>query len=621
MAEFEEDKADDHSPDDSDDDYDLHQGSGAFLSSAGSAQVDSTMDDSYAFGELSQLSSDDEGLDDVEPQTQPSALQLPLTIPTNIPPHLQLPPLPDPPPFPPDHGHLVGMPMTQQMMQIQDEHDDFDELMQSHPMAISPPNAVSLGPENLDVVNFLRHWLCVRQEDVYHDVSRYQARRAILKLAQEDARRIRLEDLAGDECDFQGINWPSLKVTRTAARQRRKVTYINYVNREGSDGQIPLPHLRPDCNFYRFQGMSIKRDVRLLHFQLRNILGCSSRSRAFYPSLKAVREINPNDGSTKAAMTFESDSDAQTSTLTASQDVLIAGGFFGDFRYRSLNTEDATPTKGRLTDHPSGITNHVQIHEARRSHAPLAAFASNDYGFRVVDLGTNQHLSESMYECIINCSALSPDSRLRVMVGDHQDVFITDADSGRILKTLVGHSDFGFACDWAPDGWTVATGNQDRTVRIWDARYWDRPVAIIPTELSGARSLRFSPLGSGRRILAAAEEADYLNIIDAGTFQTKQTFDVFGEIGGISFTNGGSELLALCCDYYRGGLLQLSRCDHGAGDSFLYPTERHDGVYSSLISRSSDWLSEAELEGLGMAKTPTEHRRQAFLAYGDLMPF
>ncbi len=34
-------------------------------------------------------------------------------------------------------------------------------------------------------------------------------------------------------------------------------------------------------------------------------------------------------------------------------------------------------------------------------------------------------------------------------------------------------------------------------------------------------------------------EADFVNVIDAQTFDSKQTFDVFGEIGGASFTDDG----------------------------------------------------------------------------------
>ncbi|KXJ95329.1 WD40-repeat-containing domain protein [Microdochium bolleyi] len=601
-----------------DDDCDMQYGGLALHHSLPhpSAEADTTMDDSYGYGGPS-VHYPDDFFDDVDQLDLP---QSPLTVslPANIPPHLLLPPLPEPPS---SHDEPAHTGMAQQVMQYQEVNDEFEDLIQSHPMASSPANAISLGPENLDLVNFLRVWLSARREETYHDPARFQARRAILKLAQQGEQRIQYKDLAGDKCDFQGIDWPSLTVTREAARQRRKDTYTNYVNRDGSDHQAPLSRLRPDQNFLRFQGMSIKQDVRLLHFQLRNILGCASRSRAFYPSSKAIREIDPSTGRTSTAMSFENDPDAQTSTLTASPGILLAGGFFGDFRYRNLQSEDKTVTKGRLTDHQSGITNHAQIHAARHSHATLAAFASNDFGFRVVDLGTNQLVSSVMYQCIMNCSALSPDSRLRVMVGDHQDAFITDAETGRVLKSLAGHSDFGFACDWAPDGWTVATGNQDRTVRIWDARNWDYPVAVIPTELSGARSLRFSPLGSGKRILAAAEEADYLNIIDAGTFQAKQTFDIIGEIGGISFANEGSELLALCSDYYRGGLLQLRRCDHGAEDTYTHAAGRYSSAHHFTSLRGNDWLPEHELEALDSSQTSTQRRRQAFLAYGDLTPF
>ncbi len=112
-----------------------------------------------------------------------------------------------------------------------------------------------------------------------------------------------------------------------------------------------------------------------------------------------------------------------------------------------------------------------------------------------------------------------------------------------------GHRDYGFACDWADDGWTVATGNQDMQVKIWDARKWTssqglaQPVATIAAEMAGVRKLKFSPLGSGRRVLLAAEPADIVSVIDAETFTSKQTLSFFGEIGGIDFTNGGCDLL------------------------------------------------------------------------------
>lgn len=376
--------------------------------------------------------------------------------------------------------------------------------------------------------------------------------------------------------------------------------------------------------------MDIRRDTRLLHFQLRNTLACSSRTRAFYPSYGSVRELDPTTGRTKKAMNFASEGDVQISTLDANEEVLVAGGFLGDYRFRHVDSEDRSYTEGRLTENVSGITNHVQVHPARRSNAPMAAFASNDFGFRTVDLTTNKIMSRRMYDYPLNCSAISTDRRLRVMVGDHTNVLITDAESGEILQNLSGHRDFGFACDWAPDGWTVATGFQDKSVRIWDARKWTSnntgegcPVEVLRMDMSGARSLRFSPLGSGRRVLVAAEEADVINIIDAQTFTKKQKVEVLGEIGGIAFADEGQRLTALVCDRSRGGVLQLERCDAGAEDAFEFTDRGGDRRYRPWWrSTGYDWLQDPAkvVERPESQDTLTQRRRKA-ATIGNLDPF
>jgi hypothetical protein len=102
---------------------------------------------------------------------------------------------------------------------------------------ISNPNPAMFGSENLGLLDFLRHWA-------------YQARFAssslaprlnapcpedIRRQAQETPREIRYDDLLGDRCDMQGLDWDSMNTTRRYARQRRNDTFKNYVNKEGSD--------------------------------------------------------------------------------------------------------------------------------------------------------------------------------------------------------------------------------------------------------------------------------------------------------------------------------------------------------------------------------------------------
>ncbi|KAI1485928.1 WD40-repeat-containing domain protein [Biscogniauxia mediterranea] len=505
----------------------------------------------------------------------------------------------------------------QDLQDLQEIQDDLDQPapggLGGHPGFIANANSMSLGPENPDVQQFLSFWVWQAEHNQLRDTVRVPCH--IGDLAKLRASRIKLSDLKGDDYDVQGINWRHHGVSRALARERRIATFHNYVNRTHSDtwrGFLPDRLLPPVDNYFRYQSMDIRRDVRLLHFQLRNILGCASRTRVFYPSNSSVvRELDPTTGKSKIAMNFDNHQDAQVSTLTTGEDVLIVGSFYGKYRYRSLDSDYRDCMDGRLTDHVSGITNHVQVHSSRRSSVPLAAFASNDFGFRIVDLAENKIISETMYNYALNCSALSPDKRLRVMVGDHQNVTIADSETGEILQELAGHRDFGFACDWAPDGWTVATGNQDKSIRIWDARRWKNSngdstcVTVIRTEMAGARTLRFSPLGSGKRVLVAAEEADYINIIDAQMFSSKQTVDIFGELGGVSFANAGQDLIALSSDRWRGGVLRLERCDAGAEDTFDY------GQWPGY-----DWMQTPDqiVEQPDSQVTLTQKRRQAAMS-------
>jgi hypothetical protein len=173
----------------------------------------------------------------------------------------------------------------------------------------------------------------------------------------------------------------------------------------------------------------------------------------------------------------------------------------------------------------------------------------------------------------VNCSATSPDGRLRVVVGDFQDTLITNAETGQVIEKFDNiHTDDAFACDWADDGIHVATAAQDSTINIYDARFWKGPLTTLYSELSIPRTLRFSPVGGGPRVLVAAEADDYLNIINAQTFETKQVFDYFGRLGGISMTPDGSSLFLATSEPHFGGIMEFERC--GWGESKIIDAQR-----------------------------------------------
>lgn len=494
--------------------------------------------------------------------------------------------------------------------------DDFDDAFS--PLQPSNPNPAILGSENLGLVDFLRDWAhrgCFSSGTRPKPPQLHQ----LYSQARAAVRDVTYAHLSGDDCDYQGMDWTSMQTTREDARIRRRRTYKNYVNRAGSDKRVsgtryrvlplgvseqPLTYrfrqqrpedrrIAPRDSFFRFRKMTFRPDVSLAHFQLRSVLASPSRTRAYYSSPKGITRINLASKETDLVLNLHEfpSTGGVISTLDAAHGVLMGGTFNGDYCIQSLDSEEGTAfSEGQIS--PDGITNHLSIHTPRRSSRPVASIASNDRGFRIMDIETEKLISQTMYDFALNCSACSPDRRLRVLVGDDPKAVIVNADTGETLQELAGHQDYGFACDWSDDGWTVATGFQDKAVKIWDARRWcnssglSTPLCTIRSEMAGVRGLRFSPLGSGRPILAAAEEADFINLIDARTFATKQTIDVFSEIGGLAFANDGQDLNVLCCDAHRGGLLQLERC--GGGPDLL-PTR--------AWTQSRPWLADGGPDG------------------------
>ncbi|KAM0292981.1 hypothetical protein ACHAO9_002550 [Fusarium lateritium] len=472
------------------------------------------------------------------------------------------------------------------------------------PSFIENPNPNMFGSINLGLFDFLTHWAYQARFSSNPSVPRANAPcpEDIRRQADTQVHDIRYDDLHGDHFDMQGLNWESMNTTREHARRERRRTFRNYVNKEGSDkwsrhmADVDIPSSK---SFMRFKRFLVRQDVHLAHFQLRSVLACPSISQVYYPGGKGINCINPISGKTELKLNNSHihGLGSLISTLDVNYGVMFAGTFNGEYYLKRLDSGDKKDySEGHITSSMGGITNHVQIYQPRQSSAPVAAISSNDEGFRVLDLTTEQFLTQSMYRFPLNCSRISPDGRLRVMVGDDFKVLITDADSGEIQQELAGHRDYGFSCDWSDDGWTVATGFQDKGIKIWDARRWcdsrgvSTPLCTIRSEMSGVRNLCFSPVGSGERVLVAAEEADYVNIIDAQTFSNKQTVDIFGEIGGVAFTNDGQDLNVLVSDRDRGGLLQLERSGLGPEPYFHNSWRRyHDSGSDSWRYRPDEY--------------------------------
>ena len=194
------------------------------------------------------------------------------------------------------------------------------------------------------------------------------------------------------------------------------------------------------------------------HFQLRNVMAATSRNDIYYATKEEVMRTDACGSSLEPVIDLRkrtvNGNPCQITTLSASNNVLVAGGFEGDYYIANLSSTDNPEfTTGMIRDWSpetkSYITNHVHLFNSRHSYTPQAAFCSNDSGLRILDCATNTFQFSFSYPSAVNCSDTSPDGRMRVVVGDFQETLITNAETGEPFETLKAHTDDAFVCPGA----------------------------------------------------------------------------------------------------------------------------------------------------------------------------
>lgn len=241
-----------------------------------------------------------------------------------------------------------------------------------------------------------------------------------------------------DFYDLQQIPWTeTLRVTRSDARAVRDAWYTSYHNLDYSH----ISHakrLPQNETFFRESSMHTSHKASIEHFQLRNLMSTPASNTVHFASSSKVFSWTPTTGDARCIIDM-SQPDPESgflgpvkiSTMKTAHGLTIAGGFCGEYALRS--TSGSNPgIKGLVTpDFNDGITNHIDIIPNRTGPSPTGVFASNDKHLRILDTETNIFTSDQELSQPINCTATSPDSRLRVVIGDSPDAWVIESDTGR----------------------------------------------------------------------------------------------------------------------------------------------------------------------------------------------
>ncbi|XP_004294875.1 PREDICTED: uncharacterized WD repeat-containing protein C2A9.03-like [Fragaria vesca subsp. vesca] len=372
--------------------------------------------------------------------------------------------------------------------------------------------------------------------------------------------------------DIQGIPWDRLSITREKYRQTRLEQYKNYENipnsGEGSGKDCDIT--KKGSTYYEFRRNARSVKSTILHFQLRNLVWATSKHDVYLMShfsvihwssiscsksevLNVSGHVAPSEKHPGSLL--EGFTQTQVSTLAVKDKLLVAGGFQGELICKHLDRPGVSFCS-RTTYDENAITNAVDIYDSPSGAVHFTA-SNNDCGVRDFDMEKFQLSKHFRFPWPVNHTSLSPNGKLLVIVGDNPDGMLVDSQTGKTVRALSGHLDFSFASAWHPDGVTFATGNQDKTCRVWDVRNLSKSVAVLKGNLGAIRSIRYTSDG---RYMMMAEPADFVHVYDVKSgYEKEQEIDFFGEISGISFSPDTESLFIGVWDRTYGSLLEYGR--------------------------------------------------------------
>lgn len=156
-----------------------------------------------------------------------------------------------------------------------------------------------------------------------------------------------------------------------------------------------------------------------------------------------------------------------------------------------------------------------------------------------------QCLNTLTASCTVNSVAISPDSKLLASGNDDKTIRLWNLETGQVISTLTGHVDSVKSVAFSPDGTMLASGSDDRTVKLWNLNECQE-VRTFSEHSHAVKSVAFSPDGN---LIASGSWDKTVKLWNVQTgIEEKTLAGHVLQVASVAFSPCGTVLASASCD-------------------------------------------------------------------------